>query len=65
MGTEDTTGSSGRDDSPPANVVLAMTPMQAKALATLISRSARRGSGLDTLRIALIRGASEVGSLEP
>ncbi|MDQ1483287.1 MAG: hypothetical protein QOF35_1363, partial [Actinomycetota bacterium] len=37
----------------------------AKALATLISRSARRGSGLDALRIALLRGASEVSSREP
>jgi len=27
--------------------------MQAKALATLISRSARHGSGLDAIRIAL------------
>jgi hypothetical protein len=46
-------------------VALTMTPIQAKALATLIGRSARRGSGLDTLRIALIRGASEVDSREP
>jgi hypothetical protein len=46
-------------------VALTMTPMQAKALATLIGRSARRGSGLDALRIALIRGASEVDSQEP
>src|ERR1019366_10829590 len=65
MGTEGTTSSSGGGDSPPANVVLTMTPMQAKALATLIGRSARRGSGLDALRIALIRGASEVSSREP
>jgi hypothetical protein len=47
MGTEGTTGSSGRGDSSPVNgdrspvnVVLTMTPMQAKALATLIGRSA-------------------------
>ena len=46
-------------------VALTMTPMQAKALATLIGRSARRGSGLDAIRIALIRGASEVDSREP
>jgi hypothetical protein len=46
-------------------VALTMTPMQAKALATLIGRSARRGSGLDALRIALIRGVSEVDSREP
>ena len=65
MGSEGTTGSSGGGDSSPANVVLTMTPMQAKALATLIGRSARRGSGLDALRIALIRGASEVDSREP
>ena len=60
-----TTSSSGGGDSSPANVVLTTTPMQAKALATLIGRSARRGSGLDALRIALIRGASEVDSREP
>ena len=42
-----------------------MTPMQAKALATLIGRSARHGSGLDTIRIALIRGAAEVSTREP
>ncbi|HEY8882954.1 MAG TPA: hypothetical protein VIM47_06105, partial [Dermatophilaceae bacterium] len=65
MGSEGTTSSSGGGDSSPANVVLTMTPMQAKALATLIGRSARRGSGLDALRIALIRGASEVDSREP
>ena len=65
MGSEGTTGSSGGGDSSPANVVLTMTPMQAKALATLIGRSARRGSGLDSLRAALIRGASEVDSREP
>jgi hypothetical protein len=65
MGGEGTTSSSGGGDSSPANVVLTMTPMQAKALATLIGRSARRGSGLDALRIALIRGASEVDSREP
>ncbi len=65
VGTEGTTSPSGRGDSSPANVVLTMTPMQAKALATLIGRSARRGSGLDTLRIALVRGASEVSSQEP
>src|ERR1035437_393959 len=65
MGTEGTTSSSGRGDSSPANVVLTVTPMQAKALATLIGRSARRGSGLDAIRIALIRGASEVDSREP
>ena len=65
MGTEGTTSSSDRGDSSPANVVLTMTPMQAKALATLISRGARHGSGLDALRIALIRGASEVDSREP
>ena len=46
-------------------VALTMTPMQAKALATLIGRSARRGSGLDAIRIALIRGASEVDAREP
>src|SRR5664280_3080625 len=65
MSTEGTTSSSGRGDSSPANVVLTMTPMQAKALATLIGRSARHGSGLDAIRIALIRGASEVSSREP
>src|SRR5665811_894247 len=65
MGSEGMTSSSGGGDSSPANVVLTMTPMQAKALATLIGRSARRGSGLDALRIALIRGASEVDSREP
>src|ERR1035437_9587025 len=65
MGSEAMTSSSGGGDSSPANVVLTMTPMQAKALATLIARSARRGSGLDALRIALIRGASEVDSREP
>ena len=65
MGSEGMTSSSGPGDSSPANVVLTMTPMQAKALATLIGRSARRGSGLDALRIALIRGASEVDSREP
>ncbi|MDQ1535722.1 MAG: hypothetical protein QOE58_115, partial [Actinomycetota bacterium] len=65
MGTEGTTSSSGRGDSSPADVVLTMTPMQAKALATLIGRSARPGSGLDILRISLIRGASEVSSEEP
>ena len=65
MGTEGTTSSSGRGDGSPANVVLTMTPMQAKALATLIGRSARHGSGLDAIRIALIRGASEVSSREP
>jgi trimeric autotransporter adhesin len=65
MGSEGTTSSSGGAASSPANVVLTMTPMQAKALATLIGRSARRGSGLDALRIALIRGASEVNSREP
>jgi len=65
MGTQGTTSSSGRGDTSPANVVLSMTPMQAKALATLIGRSARHGSGLDAIRIALIRGASEVSSREP
>ena len=65
MGSEGTTSSSGGGDSSSANVVLTMTPMQAKALATLIGRSARRGSGLDVLRIALIRGSSEVNSREP
>src|SRR5450756_1206933 len=65
MGTEGTTSSSGRGDSSPANVVLTMTPMQAKALATLISRSTRHGSGLDAIRIVLMREASEVGSREP
>ena len=65
MGTQDMTGSSRRGDESPANVVLSVTPMQAKALATLISRSARRGSGLDALRIALLRGASEVSPREP
>ena len=65
MGSEGMTSSSGGGDSSPANVVLTMTPMQAKALATLIGRSARRGSGLDALRMALIRGASEVDSREP
>jgi hypothetical protein len=34
-------------------------------LATLIGRSARHGSGLDAIRIALLRGASEVDSREP
>jgi len=65
MGTEGTASSSGHGESSPENVVLAMTPMQAKALATLISRGARHGSGLDALRIALLRGASEVSSREP
>lgn len=65
MGAEGKTSSSGRGDSAPENVVLTMTPMQAKALATLIGRSARRGSGLDALRIALIRGVSNVPSREP
>jgi hypothetical protein len=65
MGTEGTTSSPGGGDSSPTNVVLTMTPMQAKALATLIGRSARHGSGLDAIRIALIRGASEVTSREP
>jgi len=65
MGDEGTTSSSGRGDTSAANVVITMTPMQAKALATLIGRSARRGSGLDALRIALIRGASEADPREP
>src|SRR5665647_513027 len=65
MGSQDTTGSSGGGDSSPANIVLTLTPMQAKALATLISRSTRHGSGLDAIRIVLMREASEVGSREP
>src|SRR5664280_2644600 len=65
MGSEGMTSSSGGGGSSPANVVLTMTPMQAKALPTLIGRSARRGSGLDALRIALIRGASAMSSREP
>src|SRR5674476_1121572 len=52
MGTEGTTSSSGRGDSSPASVELTMTPMQAKALATLVSRSARHGCGLDATRVA-------------
>jgi hypothetical protein len=65
MATEGTTSSSGHPDPSPASVVLTLTPMQAKALATLIGRSARHGSGLDAIRIALLRGASEVDSREP
>jgi len=64
MGAKSTTSSSGRADTSPANVVITMTPMQAKALATLIGRSAKRGSGLDALRITLLRGASDVSPLE-